>query len=618
MKFKGISSIAIVSLLSLSGCNKIEPDSFDYLSLYQKEAKKYEEKVYDSISASYGYIDNETQGYNGWYYLFKNEQSMLINKMVYSSKDHSFIGDNSYIDNEVQYSSINSSSIRRYNITQNGNISVYGNIHCIENTGEYLIYLNNSLKHSVNFTEKDYLYYEINFEVKVGDYVDFVLKGEDVTILSNPTITYQNSQNSSLYHLTTFNRTYGDVFPFYDFDNHTLYNYFLYTEGSAMTGEYKFAIEKSNDFLTYENIPEANNSSVWRYVMENAHLAMLRNCNAYIDNSKYNYGVRDCALVFDDTKNRYLLIAGCYYEFSTNWHSDLVIYESNDDLGFDWNPVGNVIEKDYIGHLPECPSIMKINDRWYAFVSVSHITAHQVGPFQYWMGDKNEDIMDIDFSNKQFSFVDGEDLCAARIFKVGEKFYMFGWIPYTYDTMPWNPWGGYLNLPREVIQHKDGTLGGRMDPGLREKINFGNIQKVDSISLNNNKQLVNNSQTRNYISYSIDMNNSTKSSIVFEQKNKEYLVSIEKIQNNTMLKIESPNDDKHPLNSEILIPNKDKYDIYLTIDNGIIEAFVDDEYSLTGHTAMDENPYSISFSSNNNCSINNININKLIPYFNLH
>ena len=161
MKFKGISSIAIVSLLSLSGCNKIEPDSFDYLSLYQKEAKKYEEKNYDSISASYGYIDNETQGYNGWYYLFKNEQSMLINKMVYSSKDHSFIGDNSYIDNEVQYSSINSSSIRRYNITQNGNISVYGNIHCIENTGEYLIYLNNSLKHSINFTEKDYLYYEI-------------------------------------------------------------------------------------------------------------------------------------------------------------------------------------------------------------------------------------------------------------------------------------------------------------------------------------------------------------------------------------------------------------------------------------------------------------------------
>ena len=72
------------------------------------------------------------------------------------------------------------------------------------------------------------------------------------------------------------------------------------------------------------------------------------------------------------------------------------------------------------------------------------------------------------------------------------------------------------------------------------------------------------------------------------------------------------------LNSEILIPNKDKYDIYLTIDNGIIEAFVDDEYSLTGHTAMDENPYSISFSSNNNCSINNININKLIPYFNLY
>ena len=195
---------------------------------------------------------------------------------------------------------------------------------------------------------------------------------------------------------------------------------------------------------------------------------------------------------------------------------------------------------------------------------------------------------------------------------------MFGWIPYTYDTMPWNPWGGYLNLPREVVQHKDGTLGGRMDPGLREKINFGSIQKVDSISLNNNKQLINNSQTRNYISYSIDMNNSTKSSIVFEQNNKEYLVSIEKSQNNTMLKIESPNDDKHPLNSEILIPNKDKYDIYLTIDNGIIEAFVDDEYSLTGHTAMDENPYSISFSSNNNCSINNININKLIPYFNLY
>lgn len=109
---------------------------------------------------------------------------------------------------------------------------------------------------------------------------------------------------------------------------------------------------------------------------------------------------------------------------------------------------------------------MKIGNRWYAFVSVAYNTAHQVGPLQYWTGDEGVDCMEVDWSKKEFAFLDGEDLCAARPTQVGDKVYMWGWIPSTYDTMPWAPWAGYLNLPREVVQRGDGSLGGRLDPGL--------------------------------------------------------------------------------------------------------------------------------------------------------
>ncbi len=104
---------------------------------------------------------------------------------------------------------------------------------------------------------------------------------------------------------------------------------------------------------------------------------------------------------------------------------------------------------------------MKIGNRWYVFVSVAYNTVHQVGPLQYWTGDDGVDCLDVDWGGKEISFLDGEDLCAARPVQVGEKVYMWGWIPAVYDSMPWSPWGGYLNLPREVVARSDGSLGGR-------------------------------------------------------------------------------------------------------------------------------------------------------------
>ena len=635
-----ISMVLMGGICAMSGCKEttapIKPQSdFDYDALYHTEITAAYPTVEPGYSnkASYGYTLKSEQGYNDWYYLYEEDGAYA--QMTYSAD--SWQGGGAALCGPAMKPGAGT-AVRQYHARKGGEVTIYGNYKCADAdaaAAAIKVYHNDALIYSGTLEAGDTVgyYFEIKVTLNDGDNLYFAVEGKNAHVLLDPVVDFGGHGDQSFYHLTAHGKQYGDVFPWYDTENHKLYMGFLWSD-NARGGDYYNALEVSDNMLTFRDIPEANNYDLWQTYKENGRLHFVYNPNNYVDHSIYSFGVRDNMIYRDPENNRWLMIAGCYYTFNSySQTSDLVIYESKDELGFSWNPVGNVVEAGYNRNLPECPTLMKIGDRWYVFVSVAYVTAHQVGPLQYWTGDAGVDCMDVDWQSKDFSFLDGEDLCAARPIQVGDKVYMWGWIPNTYDTMPWAPWAGYLNLPREVIQLSDGSLGGRLDPGLSKLLNYGRIFTLGAGNYAMEKGnaedveggirtegettvLLGADYNRNYITYSVDMKNCTTAGYIMRQDGKEYQVLIVKEEGKTYLKVLSPNDDKHKINSVIEIQDlhSGKFDVKIVCDGEFIEFFVNDEYALTAHTAMTGSSYSAGLYAVGEAVFTNVTIHKLISY----
>jgi hypothetical protein len=586
--------------------------------------------------ASSGYTEKNEQGYNGWHYM--RQVDGAYDPLVYDEGIGGWTNGSVKIIGPQMYGDGDAAAVRRFEVmTEGGAAIIYGNFKCVDNdapAADITIYINEEEVYHSELAAGDTVgrYVEKTAQLKTGDNVYFIVKGAGSRVAWSPVVAYDNAQSESLYHLTSFDKYYGDVFPYYDDEENKLYMGFLWTD-NAMGGTYHNALEVSDNMLTFQNAPEADSPDIWQKYRENYRLEWLMDTREFIDRQKYSFGIRDHFLYHDKDDDRYLLIAGCYYEFTDYTRtSDLVIYAS-DSTGQNWTQPSNMVEAGYSTNLPECPSLMKIGDRWYAFVSVAYITAHQVGPLQYWTGDQGVDVMDVDWTNKDFAFLDGEDLCAARPVQVGDKVYMWGWIPHTYDTMPWIPWGGYLNLPREIVQHSDGSLGGRLDPEFSKLLNYGNIYKLgennftvnagqatfdsDVLSMqgsNNNVALGSDQYHRNYVTFQADMKASDKIAYVMEQDERQYEVAIVKEDGKTYMKILSPQDESHTVNSTLEITGGPVFDVKIVTDGDIIEFFVNDEYALTGHTAMAGIGHRSYLYSDGTASFREVSVNKLIPY----
>ena len=98
------------------------------------------------------------------------------------------------------------------------------------------------------------------------------------------------------------------------------------------------------------------------------------------------------------------------------------------------------------------------------------------------------------------------------------------------------------------------------------------------------------------------------------QNGRNYEVAISRENGKAYLTVASPDDDKHKLNSRLEIPDSDVFDVKITVDNGIVEFFVNGDSALTAHTAMTNAPYSASLFSDGNAAFKDVAINKLIPY----
>jgi len=125
--------------------------------------------------------------------------------------------------------------------------------------------------------------------------------------------------------------------------------------------------------------------------------------------------------------------------------------------------------------------MMKIGDRWYIFSSIAGRGGdHWVGRPSYWVGDPGTPILEMDWQSAiaEERHLDGEDLCAAQVFEINGKLYIYGWITQRNTS---GGWGGTLNLLREVYALDDGTLGTRLESEFRRLVDGGKIFEADSL-----------------------------------------------------------------------------------------------------------------------------------------
>ncbi len=612
---KGVCGLLLAALLlPVLGCKEdtppVEPSEFDYAGLYQTVyTQPFPEEARLTSRASHGYTCKLEQGYNGWSYLYGANAPM-------TAKDGRWTGGGASISGETMKPG-KEAAIRSFAAEKEGQAVLYGNYRLASGSKgcTVSIFVNETQVYTGTLEAGDTegKYYEISAQLSLGDTLYFRAEGEGAEVLWNPAVTFENAQNTSLYQLTDYGKHYGDVFPYYDEASGKLYMGYLWADDAR--DKYYDALDVSENLLTFQNIPEANNYDIWQSYKEHYRVHYLYDVNRFCDRNIYTFGVRDNFLYKDPENDRMLMIAGCYYQFDgAKQTSDLVIYASDDPMGLGWTKPGAVVEAGYDKNLPECPSLMKIGNRWYVFVSVAYKTAHQVGPLQYWTGDENVDCLEVNWAEKDFAFLDGEDLCAARPTQVGDKVYMWGWIPRTYDTMPWAPWGGYLNLPREVVQREDGSLGGRLDPGLAALLNFGNLLTLeeaevtaDPISLGQGR--------RNFITYTVDMQGSTQAGLQLRQGDREYRVVVEKEKGKTYMKVLSPDDPRHPVNSIIELPEgSGVYDVQIVLDGEFVEFFVNGTCALTAHTAMKNETFEVFLYADGKAVFTDVKVNQLIPY----
>ena len=104
---------------------------FSYDDLYKTVYEEpFEEKERLTTKARYGYILNDKQGYNSWYYLYeKNGQVLQM-----SFKNDKFVGADSFINQDVLHAQNGEKAIRQLLSNFDGTATIYGNCRMEENS----------------------------------------------------------------------------------------------------------------------------------------------------------------------------------------------------------------------------------------------------------------------------------------------------------------------------------------------------------------------------------------------------------------------------------------------------------------------------------------------------
>ena len=463
--------------------------------------------------AMHGYYMKTEQGYNNWFYHYLDDEK--FNELSFDSSTNTWRNDESFIDGTTQKTNGYQVS-KTFKVMKNGGgeVLVFGNVKStdIKANSEFYITLNGNKVYPQNNDcleiEKNLQFgYFYNFKLNVAedDEIGFVTKKGSID--TNPGIAYSGYIEKSLNFdfddekfSNGMEKHVGDVHPFYY--NNQMYMFYLETNGT-----YSSALLESKNMLTYKEktinmgvpapsistyyaigLVKYNDTFVSYYGASSTIINSAQSNDLYtwtnhssIDSPKLGYpaGGRDPYLFYDEDIDKYRIIHIGYYSNNPNGDFDaaLALQTSIDNNLDKWeSKTMELLRFDNAGisgrEDPEVSQMMKIGDRWYIFASIYSRTTHGVGGMSYWKGDANAKIDDVKWMEKPEQFVDGEDICAAQIVKVNEKYYMFGWVP---DKPNAGQWGGAVSLPREIYQLPNGDLATKIDPYLFSVLNKGKI-----------------------------------------------------------------------------------------------------------------------------------------------
>jgi hypothetical protein len=532
MKHKFILPVMATTLLVLSACNGFggsmgttSDSQFIPTTPYENIYRGYRTTKYEYTSplspqmAEQGYIQNNQQGYNNWFYQFMdatNEGDMIWQNDRWENKA-------AYIDEKIMKSTSEVSATRRYVVKAGGDgtVNIFGRALPIDSTNQsgYLLVKKGSLvlkRVQIIGSESDGRFFFFTTFVQSGDKIDFVLEG-DLKISFNPILSYENAGFDALHQDLTGNfengkiKHYGDVHPYYA--DGKMYMYYLATNGNYDT----LLTDSGNmiNFIPNEGLrKDGTNGPVAPYYVlgitkeEDEYRSLFGYSNSVIFGSKskdllvwedgqgvdenfvttflpkvaYPGGARDPYVFYDPDTNQYRVIYLGYYNnkfYEGQNPNDFdcglsVVTSLGDSMAYWQDQQREVLRFDNAGTSgrdePECPQMMKIGDRWYIFASLYGQSVHGVGALSYWTGEANKTIDKANFLSEGERRLDGEDLCAAQLVQVNDRVYMFGWIPQKADA---GDWGGALNIMREVYQKSDGSLATRLDPYMTNLLNGG-------------------------------------------------------------------------------------------------------------------------------------------------
>ena len=182
-----------------------EPKAFSYDDLYKTVYEKpFEEVERQTTKARHGYILNDKQGYNSWYYLYERNGQLL--NMSY--KSDKFVGVDSFMNQDVMHAQNGEKAIRQLLSGFDGSATIYGNYKMEENSqsnATIKITVNDDEIYSANLDKNDLIgrYFEVNRVIHPGDKINFIVSGDNCDVSFDPVVTLENNQNISLYTIYT-------------------------------------------------------------------------------------------------------------------------------------------------------------------------------------------------------------------------------------------------------------------------------------------------------------------------------------------------------------------------------------------------------------------------------
>ncbi len=652
--------LLVITAMSNTSCknnpiNKEEENKIEYSDLYQVKKNKTDELIDGNLyKASYGYIENSIQGYNQFYYVDGKGSDLVFSKNRWCYED-------SYIDNGNMCSKNNNFVSYKFECPKDGRVKISGNPKLI-NEGNVIvdIYLNEMILDSKEVKTTEGIYHEEIIDVKKGDFIYFKMNNDGL-IYWNPSIEY-NPANEELLHFSG-DGYLGDVHPYYDESNNKLYMYYLSTGLETIDKHQQFTslLYTSDNLVNYQKVninrdtlnpPDqelfyvlnvykdkdgkyrscfSNNSYVGSSISDDL-ITWRQGSTPYTDthgNLKYTYRVdmdKECHLMRDpyiyydkDNETYYCLVNSHYSNQGANGTKYLVLYKGNKEGIYSSEGI-ELCEFTGRGD-PECCQIMKIKNRYYLFYSVYGTGSYgNVGRFAYRVSDEGKLPEEVDWNNKEEYLLDGNDLHAPQILEIHDKYYLYGWI--NYDAYR-NVWGGYLNLPHEVIVNDDGTLSERYDPHLQTLLNYGEVFEVSNSNIENNtfsndyngtfigkgEASIHKELSRNYITLNIsDLKENSYSGIKVGLN--DLFIGIVDNEGEIELVITRNIDNTNGYDNSIKINKSNNYSLKISIENQFVEVSVNDDFMLTSNTLLSQS-YKMKIVSSGESKISDLKINKL-------